>query len=202
MTTSPLITEANRFAAEAHASIGQVRKYTDEPYVRHPEAVADIVRTVPHTEAMICAALLHDVVEDTPITILDVGLTFGGEIATLVGWLTDVSKPEDGNRKTRKAIDRAHSAAAPAEAQTIKVADLIDNTHSIVAHDPDFAVVYMREKRLLLDVLTKADPTLCRVAEEQLRAYECTQRALPRLGEDDTPAINETIRIAQEHPLP
>ena len=85
---------------------------------------------------------------------------FGTDIATLVGWLTDVSKPEDGNRAVRKAIDREHTAAAPAEAQTIKLADLISNTKSIMAHDPTFAKVYLEEKRLLLAVMTRGDTGL------------------------------------------
>lgn len=176
MTESALIAAARKFAADAHGSIGQVRKYTGEPYIVHPHAVAEIVRTVRHTEAMICAALLHDVVEDTPVTSQDVHQGFGPEIGALVDWLTDVSKPNDGNRRVRKAIDRAHSAEAPSAAQTIKVADLIDNTRSIVTHDPDFAVVYMREKRLLMQVLTGADPKLRGIAERQLRAYEKTKR--------------------------
>ena len=193
------IARAHRFAAAAHGGSDQRRKYTGEPYIVHPEAVADIVRTVPHTDAMICAALLHDVVEDTSVVDEMVFLIFGRHIADLVFWLTDISKPEHGNREMRKLLDRTHSAAAPAEAQTIKVADLIDNTRSIVAHDPDFAVVYMREKRLLLDALTKADSALREIAEGQLRAYEAARRAFPRPGQDDTPAINEAIRIAQEH---
>jgi hypothetical protein len=65
-------------------------------------------------------------------------------------------------------LDRQHSAAAPAAAQTIKVADLISNTRSIVAHDPGFAKVYLEEKRMLLEVLTKADPTLLNKAKEQV----------------------------------
>ena len=78
------------------------------------------------------------------------------------------------------------------------MADPIDNTRSIVGHDPDFAVVYMREKRLLLDVLTKADPALREIAVKQLQSYEATRRATPRQGDGDTPTINEIIRAAQE----
>lgn len=117
---------------------------------------------------MIAAALLHDVLEDTAVTVDVLEEQFGSEVADLVLWLTDVSKPEDGNRSTRKALDRQHSAAAPAAAQTVKVADLISNTRSIVAHDPGFAKVYIEEKRLLLDVLTGADPTLLTMAREQV----------------------------------
>jgi (p)ppGpp synthase/HD superfamily hydrolase len=112
------------------------------------------------TDAMVAAAWLHDVVEDTGVTIETIRAEFGTEVAELVGWLTDVSRPEHGNRAHRKALDRAHSAAAPAEAQTVKLADLIANTRSIMAHDEAFAKTYLEEKRLLLAVMTKGDATL------------------------------------------
>jgi (p)ppGpp synthase/HD superfamily hydrolase len=158
MEITPSIERAIAFATGAHA--GQVRKYTGEPYITHPIAVAKIVATVEHTEAMLIAAILHDTVEDTPVTIELVEEQFGAEVAELVGWLTDVSQPEDGNRETRKAMDREHSAAAPAAAQTVKVADLIHNTASISQHDANFWKVYRREKELLLNLLTQADERL------------------------------------------
>ena len=73
-------------------------------------------------------------VEDTGVTIELVRAEFGEEVADLVGWLTDISRPTDGNRETRKAIDRAHSAKAPPEAQTVKLAGIIDNSSAIEAH--------------------------------------------------------------------
>ena len=57
---------------------------------------------------------------------------------------------------------------ADAGTQTIKVADLIDNTKTIVEYDPKFAPVYLAEKALLLDVLTKADQALLEKAREQV----------------------------------
>ena len=161
-----MLDEVLKFATAAHGD--QKRKYTNDPYIVHPIAVAEIVKTVPHTDEMIAAALLHDVVEDTPITIDDIKNKFGDKVADLVGWLTDISRPEDGNRKTRKAIDRDHSARAPAEAQTIKVADLIHNTQSIEKYDPNFWKVYKEEKIKLLSVLTEADQTLVRIAQQQV----------------------------------
>jgi len=159
---------ARTFATAAHAAVAQLRKYTNEPYIVHPAEVVSILKTVDHTEAMIAAAWMHDVVEDTGVSIELVRAEFGSEVSDLVGWLTDVSRPEQGNRATRKAIDRAHTAAAPAEAQTIKLCDLISNTRSIVEHDEKFAVTYLAEKRLLLEVMTKADPELMRRARAQI----------------------------------
>jgi (p)ppGpp synthase/HD superfamily hydrolase len=160
---------ARIFATAAHAAVGQLRKYTFEPYIVHPAEVAATVATVPgHTPEMIAAAWLHDTVEDTGVTLELIRSEFGDEVAELVGWLTDVSRPDHGNRAARKAVDRAHTAGAPAAAQTIKLADLIANTRSIVEHDPDFARVYLKEKQLLLEVLTKGDRTLYNRASTQI----------------------------------
>jgi (p)ppGpp synthase/HD superfamily hydrolase len=60
--------KARLFAKAAHAAVGQMRKYTDEPYIVHPVEVAGIVRYWGGTDTMCVAALLHDVLEDTKIT--------------------------------------------------------------------------------------------------------------------------------------
>lgn len=163
-----LVTRARVFATAAHAAVGQLRKYTFEPYIVHPAEVAQIVTEAGGTEAQIAAAWLHDTVEDTGVTIETIREEFGVEVAEIVGWLTDVSRPEQGNRAVRKAIDRAHTAAAPGAAQTVKLADLIANTRSIVAHDVEFAKVYLAEKRALLEVMTKGDPELLARARSQI----------------------------------
>ena len=164
-----VVEKARVFATAAHAAVAQLRKYTGEPYIVHPAEVFSIVSTVEGaTEEMLAAAWLHDVVEDTGVTNETIRAMFGDKVAELVGWLTDVSRPEQGNRATRKAIDRAHSAAAPAEAQTIKLADLISNTRSIMAHDEKFAKTYLEEKRLLLEVMTKGDARLMAEAKKYI----------------------------------
>lgn len=155
---------AKIYAERCHAAVGQRRKYTGEPYIAHPAAVVELVRSVPHTEAMLCAAWLHDTVEDTLATLWGIEKMFDRDIASLVEQLSDTSVPSDGNRAERKRIDREHTAKASPEAQTIKLADLIDNTRSIAAHDPDFAGVYFAEKRQLLDVLRAGDVTLWQMA--------------------------------------
>ena len=159
---------ARLFAVAAHSAIDHKRKYTLEPYWMHPVEVATIVASVPHTSEMLMAAYLHDVVEDTEVEIEDINREFGYEVSKLVGWLTDVSKPSDGNRAVRKGIDRDHTAKAPPEAQTIKIADLISNSKSIAEHDPVFAKVYFKEKAALLKVMPLADPSLMKIAMSQL----------------------------------
>jgi (p)ppGpp synthase/HD superfamily hydrolase len=168
-----LVNQALIFATAAHAAVGQRRKYTNEPYIIHPMEVRQIVATVSQDPAMLAAALLHDVVEDTAVELTLIRNLFGQEVADLVSWLTDISRPTDGNRAARKALDRAHIAQAPAAAQTIKCADLISNTRSIVQHDPKFARTYLPEKRELLRVLYRADPVLLEQANNEVRlAFE------------------------------
>lgn len=164
-----MLASAMRFATDAHGD--QKRKYTNEPYITHPLAVMKIVQGVPHSTEMLMAAVLHDVVEDTPVTIEQIEDDFGSVVAEMVNGLTDVSKPEDGNRATRKKLDREHIAKQSAEVHTIKLADLIHNTMSISQHDPDFWKVYKKEKILLLEVLTKGDRTLMFQAQTQVGAY-------------------------------
>ena len=166
-----VVRKAQVYAMAAHAAVGQKRKYTGEPYIVHPAEVASIVAAVPgSTPDMVAAAWLHDVIEDTGCTFTDVHMAFGIDIATMVNWLTDVSKPEDGPRWYRKKLDREHTAQAPAEVQSIKLADLISNSRSIMVHDPKFAKVYLEEKRLLLEVLTRGDPGLYAEASQYVMA--------------------------------
>ena len=81
------ILEALEFAKEAHE--GQYRK-SGEPYVIHPILVAALVAYVSNDETMVIAALLHDVVEDTPYTIEDIQQRFGDDVAHLVEGLTKI----------------------------------------------------------------------------------------------------------------
>jgi (p)ppGpp synthase/HD superfamily hydrolase len=168
MMSANFIIAANCFSAGAHGGRGQVRKYTGEPYVTHPQEVARLVQTVTSDEEIVAAALLHDVVEDTDVDLQTIRAFFGERVASLVGGLTDVSKLGEGNRASRKAIDRAHTAAQHPDVMTIKLADLIDNTKSIVKYDPKFAKTYLEEKRLLLEVLGRGDPILFRMAAKLL----------------------------------
>lgn len=169
-----IVEKAKLFATAAHAATGQKRKYTGEAYINHPAEVVDIIErnAIHYTDKQLAAAWLHDVVEDTAVSIELIAQLFGGHVATLVENLTDISKPGDGNRAARKAIDLAHTAECRPQAASIKVADLISNTRSIAERDPEFAKVYLVEKREVLKVLAnKADPELLRIATEQIDRY-------------------------------
>lgn len=157
--------DAMMFAREVHKN--QRRKYTNNPYTDHLAEVAGIVSTVvagEFSQTVIATAWLHDCIEDQGVVPSELARRFGSHVQDGVLYLSDL---EVGNRAERKAAARKRLAMAPWWVQTIKVADLISNTSSIVQHDPKFAMVYLEEKRLLLDVLTNADPRLIEIAREQ-----------------------------------
>lgn len=154
-----IVDKAYTFATAAHAAVGQKRKYDGADYIVHPIRVANLVKQYGGTDAMIAAAYLHDVVEDTDVTMDVITSLFGSVVASLVKDLTDVSKPSDGNREARKTIDRLHTADASADAQFIKCADIIDNAYDIADNDPSFWRVYKREMSLLLDQMVRVKDT-------------------------------------------
>jgi len=162
-----MLERAIQFATQAHK--GQFRKYTGEPYITHPLAVMEIVKGVPgHTPEMLVAAVLHDVVEDTDVSLMEIQEEFGDVVSNLVLHLTDISTPEDGNRLKRKRKDAEWYAQGSAQAQTIKVADFIDNTRDIAQNDPRFWEIYKMEKLYALDLLQEADTDLWHQAHIQI----------------------------------
>lgn len=154
-----LISYASLFASDAHK--GQTRKYTGEPYVMHTRSVADIVSSVACIPVAIAAAHLHDVIEDTGVTHRDILNKFGMVVSDLVFWLTRPN-PSDGSstRRERNLLCLAHIAKAPALAQTIKLADIIDNVRTIATLDPGFARIYLPENEAMLAVIDRADARL------------------------------------------
>ena len=115
---------AASFAARAHR--GQVRKDGITPYVAHPFRVAMTVRHVFGVDdpAVLCAALLHDTIEDTPVDYDDLEESFGKDVADMVACLTkDMRLPEP----QREPAYDAGLAKGPWQARLIKLADVYDN---------------------------------------------------------------------------
>lgn len=115
-------------------------------------------------EQMVAVAWLHDAVEDCDVSLEQIEQHFGFMVAVGVSGLTD--SETGANRAERKAKGRERLSKCASWIQTIKCADLISNTSSIVEHDPEFAKLYLEEKRALLDVLTKADLRLLTIAHD------------------------------------
>lgn len=167
--------KARRFACHVHAQANQRRKYTNAPYIVHPGAVAELVRTVRTDETMLAAAWLHDTLEDTPTTRHQLQQLFGQDVARLVEMLTNPPcRTQDRVQRTQVRLQ--HTAKASPNAQTIKIADIIDNTRDIVDNDPEFAPIYLIEKKLQLRLLRHGDSLLWQQADKQI------QQALLRLS--------------------
>ena len=96
-----IITKAFNFASQAHKGI---KRRSGEPYIMHPIAVASIVcNEIGLGSTSICAALLHDVVEDTDYTVEDIENIFGPKIAQIVDGLTKISGGIFGDRASAQA---------------------------------------------------------------------------------------------------
>lgn len=154
------IKAAINFMKKKHMEVDQKRKYTNEEYYVHPLEVYNIVKEYSDDESTHIAALLHDTVEDTKTSLEEIENLFGKDVSKLVENLTDISKPTDGNRATRKELDRLHLSKADPRAKTVKLADMISNGKSIMKHDKEFAAVYLKEMQALIEVLTDAHPDL------------------------------------------
>src|SRR5580698_2963782 len=115
------MTAALEFARNAHRN--QTRKYTGLPYVGHVVAVSEIVAAHGGDDNQIIAALLHDTVEDTDVTLESVRGKFGDDVATLVDELTNVYQAADYphlSRAARKALEAERLGKISPRAQTIK----------------------------------------------------------------------------------
>lgn len=165
-----LIDEARVFATAAHGAVGQKRKYTKEDYIVHPAGVVDILKQhiTTLTAPMIAAAWLHDVLEDTQVTYEAILLEFGEDVANIVLGLSNIATAYDGNRKVRMLKNLEFLKLQNEEVQTIKIADMMHNTASIVEHDKTFAIIYLREKVDLINALTKAPKFFRTIAMNQI----------------------------------
>lgn len=158
-----MVEKARIFMVAAHEAVGQRRKYSNELYAIHPMEVAAKLATRPNvTIEDIVAAILHDVVEDTGITLELIEAEFGPVVAAKVSALTDIAVPEDGVRVIRMAINARHTRDATDREKAIKLCDVDHNVRNIVAGDPGFARKYVPEKKtLLIDAnMRGADPEL------------------------------------------
>jgi guanosine-3',5'-bis(diphosphate) 3'-pyrophosphohydrolase len=171
------------FADHAHGE--QKRKYTSERYIMHPIRVMQTCQQYSHEPFVLAAALLHDVIEDTPVSGEDIAkflrTLFSEEqvnrTVDVVVELTDVYTKKafpQLNWRSRKRNEGERLATASAEAQTIKYADLIDNAIDIAGHDPDFGYVYLQEAKALLEKMTNGNPILYQRAFHTI--LECIDR--------------------------
>lgn len=173
------------FITEQHGL--QRRKYSGEPYVEHCIEVAELVYKYTESEMFWIIAMCHDLLEDTECTrytlrsfLLTLGfqdIALSNQIVSGVIDLTDEYTSEnypDKNREERKKAEAKHIGTKVHYIHTIKYADIISNTRSIVAYDSKFALTYLPEKVQLLHYMRKGDINLyiqaCAEVYEGLRS--------------------------------
>lgn len=163
------------FGDKAHGE--QRRKYCDDRYMVHPVRVMRTCQKYTDDISVLAAALLHDVLEDTPVTEDEIGDFLKAlldekaaeKALQYIIDLTDVYTRQvfpQMNRRARKAKETERLSKIPAESQTVKYADILDNADEIVDHDPDFARVFLSECRVILQHMKSGDAELKAIAEK------------------------------------
>ncbi len=136
MANKPLDTQlldrAIIYAVKAHA--GTERRGKGFPYIVHPMEAVEIVATITPDQELLAAAALHDVIEDTEVTVEDLRREFGDRIASLVAAESDVmvqgvSEEDSWHARKQAAIDRL--AAAPHDAKIVAMGDKLSNMRAI-----------------------------------------------------------------------
>lgn len=179
-----VLEKIKQFAEKAHGD--QKRKYTGEPYMGHPLRVMNTCREYTDDQNILAAALLHDVLEDTYVTkpqMKDFLLSVmnpesASKTMKLVVALTDVYTREkfpELNRTKRRAKESERLGMSNGDAQTVKYADIIDNSVDILNNDPEFARVYLKECNNILQKMTDGIPEL------RKRALQTVEDCIKRL---------------------
>lgn len=182
-----ILEQVKVFADKCHGE--QMRRYSPDRYIVHPLRVMEICSEYTTDVTVLAAAILHDVLEDTPVTKKQLHEFLLGLMAKeqadktiqLVEELTDVYIKADypkWNRRKRKNKEAERLEKTSAEAQTIKYADIIDNAPEITEKDPQFAKKFLPEYRALLRTITKGNPGLYERAVETIES--CIARSKAR----------------------
>jgi (p)ppGpp synthase/HD superfamily hydrolase len=127
---SSTLYDAIELAAKAHH--GQVRKGTEIPYIVHPLAVAGILIHATCPEHLVIAGILHDTLEDTPVTLEEIRSHFGREVADLVVALSEPDKQAPWEERKAHTLEYLEQMATP-DVLLVAVADKLDNMRAIRA---------------------------------------------------------------------
>ena len=130
----PILVRALRFAADKHRSQRRLDVQAS-PYINHPIAVLSILCEEGgiDDEAVLCAGVLHDTIEDTETTPEEIAELFGPRVRDIV---LDVSDDKRLPKAERKRLQIEHAAGASREAKLVKLADKIANLRDLLEHPP------------------------------------------------------------------
>lgn len=167
--TADLPREARSFCEQAHA--GQTRR-NGAPYAEHPIRVAELLRSAGQNEpAILAAAYLHDVLEDTEISREELAERFGEPVCHIVDELTNPAREQPFEEKHRALAEQARSMT-PA-AKWIKLADRLDNLAELADRPTEKQRAYIDVTRELLEALRPwPSEDLARRIEEKIAEFE------------------------------
>lgn len=126
------IKKAYKLAEKSH---GDQRRVSGIPYILHPTSVACIVAELGMDTDSICGALLHDVVEDTPVMLDEISKKFGGEVAKLIDGVTKISKIPYSTREQQQAENIRKMLIAMADDIRVIIIKLADRLHNMRTMD-------------------------------------------------------------------
>ena len=160
------ITDINRaydMSREAHRH--QTRT-TGEAYITHPVAVASVVADIGLDEASIVAALLHDAVEDTELTLADISQVFGDEVAGIVDGVTKLDRLQFDSQEAQQAATMRKMLVAMARdlrVLIIKLADRLHNMRTLASSSPD------KQQRVAQETLDIYAPLAHRLGMQEIK---------------------------------
>jgi GTP diphosphokinase / guanosine-3',5'-bis(diphosphate) 3'-diphosphatase len=175
-TSTVLIAQAYELAAEAHE--GQFRR-SGEPYIHHPLSVGRIVADMGLDDITVAAALLHDSVEDTGVTLEQVAARFGDEVASIVDGVTKLDRVQFDSKAAQQAASMRKMLVAIAKDLRVLMIKLADRLHNM---------------RTLGAMATEKQ---ARIARETLDVYAPLAH---RLGMQDLKQQLEDLAFATLHP--
>ena len=157
------INRAYYMSREAHRH--QTRT-TGESYITHPVAVASVVADIGLDEASIIAALLHDAVEDTELTLAEISEIFGDEVASIVDGVTKLDRLQFDSQEAQQAATMRKMLVAMARdlrVLIIKLADRLHNMRTLASSSPD------KQQRVAQETLDIYAPLAHRLGMQEIK---------------------------------
>ncbi len=181
-----LITDAFSVAFEAHK--GQLR-HSGEPFISHPLSVASIVSRLGLDEVSIAAALLHDTVEDTHVSLEEIQGSFGVEVAKLVDSLTKLDRLNFDSREAQQAATMRKMLIAMATDWRVLVIKLADRLHNM---ETIGALPQWKQQRIARETLDIYAPLAHRLGVQELK-WRLEDRAFEALHPGPYKEISELV---------
>ncbi|MBJ7504547.1 MAG: bifunctional (p)ppGpp synthetase/guanosine-3',5'-bis(diphosphate) 3'-pyrophosphohydrolase [Ilumatobacteraceae bacterium] len=160
------VTAINRAYDTSREAHRHQTRTTGESYITHPVAVASVVADIGLDEASIVAALLHDAVEDTELTLADISQVFGEEVAAIVDGVTKLDRLQFDSQEAQQAATMRKMLVAMARdlrVLIIKLADRLHNMRTLASSSPD------KQQRVAQETLDIYAPLAHRLGMQEIK---------------------------------